>query len=104
MIQANFTRKYSLVIHLTYTRGIRDINTSYSFFRNMKCPLGKETCTYSGNGATLCSCGNSRGIRKICICKATPITEEDIKNFTDNIGDIIGGIVANQIMSDVHQK
>ena len=104
MIQANFTRKYSIIIHLTYVRGVRDINTSYSFFRNIKCPLNKEICAYNGNGATLCSCGTSRGLRKICICKATHITEEDIKNFTDNIGNIIGGIVANQIMSDVHQK
>ena len=104
MIQANFTRKYSLVIHLTYVRGVRDISTSYSFFRNIKCPLDKETCAYNGNGATFCSCGTSKGIRKICICKATPITEEDIKNFTDNIGNIIGEIVVNQIASDVHQK
>lgn len=104
MVQANSTVRYSLVIRLTYVRGMHDISTSYSFFKNMKCPLGKDACTYRGSAATLCSCGNSRGIKKICVCKSAPITENDIKSFTDNIGNIIGWVVVNQILSDVHQK
>ena len=104
MAQENSAVKYSLVIHLAYVRGMRDISASYSFFRNMKCPLGKDTCTYRGGAATLCSCGHSKGIKKICVCKSAPITEDDIKGFTDNIRNIIGGVVVNQILSDVHQK